>query len=222
MPFATLATDHGGNLLLEFVSRRVAGLTPPVSWVADSEDIVSANQPVSFGNTCSPMRPTPEGSVQHEGLRPGLTTVFQLFGGRKATPYIHVLGFSDQLLMGYPLLPLALDAQGAPGCTLYTDLVFALPTLVLTSGLGQLSLPVPADPTLLGSHLFAQFLNTNDDRVNAALRLATFEALDVTLGTSLGNPVPQMSVVYGQNALANGRAGSVYAGEGAVVQLVYN
>ena len=162
IPFTSPVIDHGGNLLLEFVSRKVSGQTPPQSWVVDSEDMPAGTAPIDFGQGCSPTPPQPEGSIQGN-VRPGLTTVFQLFGGRKGTPYIHALGFSDQLLMGYPILPLSLDTQGAPGCALYVDLQSLTAGLSTSDpklwfGTGRVSLRWPLDTGLIGAVGFSQWL----------------------------------------------------------------
>ena len=216
-PFDQPLLYTGNHLAIDHYSFETAFTIQ--NYLIDYEVATASGGAVStFGAGC------PAGANRASGTAPnpgGGSLQLYLHDAPPASVTLGILGSNTSSWNGIPL-PLPLDGAGLTGCTLYTDLVLALPTLVLTSGLGQLSLPVPADPSLLANHLFVQFLNTNDDRVNAALHLATSEALDVILGSALGNPVPQMSVVYGQNSLANARAGSVYAGEGAVVQLVYN
>ena len=69
--------------------------------------------------------------------------------------------------------------------------------------------------------MYGQFANLVDDRVNPAVRVTTSEALEFTLGQTVGLPGPQMSIVYATDGSANGRAGFVFAGEGPVVQLTY-
>jgi hypothetical protein len=189
------------------------------NYLVDYEQATFAGGTVStFGVGC------PAGFNRASGTAPnpggGNLNLF-LHDAPPGTVSIGILGSSSTAWGAIPL-PLPLTGAGLTGCTLYTDLALLLPLVVQTSGLGQLSLAVPGDPSLLSAHVFTQFLNINDDRVNPAMRLATSEALDITLGAALGIPVPLMSVVYGQNALANARGGSVFSGEGPVVQLVYN
>jgi hypothetical protein len=80
---------------------------------------------------------------------------------------------------------------------------------------------VPADAALLGARLFAQFVNLQDPRVNAQLRITTSDALDLRLGTTLGGQTPETSVVLATFAQANATGGLLYSGEGPVVQLGY-
>jgi hypothetical protein len=170
-----------------------------------------------FGAGC------PAGESRATGIAPnpgGGSLALFLHGGVPGTVTLACVGSSDQSWNGVPL-PLALDGIGLPGCSLYTDLRIIVPASVQASGLAETSLPVPADPSLSSARLFAQFVNLQDPRINAQLRITTSDALDLRLGTSLGGQTPETSVVVATFAQANATGGLLYSGEGPVVQLGY-
>jgi hypothetical protein len=184
---------------------------------AEGPDRPGVGTVTTFGEGC------PAGESRASGIAPnpgaGNLALF-LHGGAPNTATFAWLGSSNQNWSGGPL-PLTLDFAGLSGCTIYTDLSFPSVVAIGAAGLAEAFLPVPADPALGGSRLFAQFVNLQDPRVNVQLPITTSQALDITLGPNLNASVPETSVVLGTFAQTNAQGGLLYSGEGPVVQFTY-
>jgi hypothetical protein len=109
------------NLLVEFVVRQSVGRPEPGFWIVDEEWHSSPGMVIPFGSSCSRRFPYLHASARDESLRPGSSTKFTLGSCPPWAVAVHFLGSSDTTLAGQALLPLPLDAVGAPGCVLYTD-----------------------------------------------------------------------------------------------------
>jgi hypothetical protein len=211
----------GGHLVISHFCYSTSVLGPIVQggYFCDAEAPEQPGEaPVrSFGAGC------PAGMSRATGIAPnpgaGNMALFQHDAAPGALA-LASLGTSNQAWNGIPL-PLSLAGIGLPGCSLYVDLLFLLPVQVQGSGLAEVFVPVPGDPALAGSRLFAQFVNLQDPRVNPLLGITTSEALDITLGPNPNAYVPEMSVVVGTMAQANALGGRLYSGEGPVVQIGY-
>ena len=101
---------------------------------------------------------------------PGRSLALQTFGFPIAAQFM-VLGLANSVWNGHSL-PLALGAVGLPGCSL---LVAADATTFLGSS-QTFAIAVPADPGLLGLHVFAQSLTFG------AFGNGTTNALDILIG----------------------------------------
>ncbi|MEZ5967029.1 MAG: serine hydrolase [Planctomycetota bacterium] len=107
------------------------------------------------------------------------TFTLEVGGAPASTPIVWMLGFSRTSWNGVPL-PLSLGPWGAPGCSLW-----AAPNLTVgdasgRTGAGSVSLRLPANPSLIGGHLYTQ-VSCVDPRANS-LGLAYSNGLDVRIG----------------------------------------
>ncbi|QDU66195.1 hypothetical protein [Engelhardtia mirabilis] len=106
-----------------------------------------------------------------------------LDGAPAFSPAFMMLGTTDQWL-GLPL-PLELTAFAGPafqGCTLYQSAILITPTVSDASGHAALSIPIPADPNLIGKSVGAQWLG-----FDLASQLPGMSALGTIL---IGAPQP--------------------------------
>ncbi len=166
----------------------------------------------------------PAGQNRAQGLAPnpgGGDLEFYLFGAQGNQPAFACFGASTTQ-WGALQLPFSLASLGLPGCAVYTDWSLSFTRTTDIAGNAELSLPVPGDAGLLGAVLYGQWA-VGDARVNPAFPLATSDGLQFTLGSTLGQPQVQMSVVSGIGGLAQlpggGRSGLVQPGRGLVFRL---
>ena len=96
------------------------------------------------------------------------------------------LGFSATN-WGGATLPLPLTSLGLPTCSLLAEPV-ALVGANAPAGVAEFELAVPAATTLLGSQLFAQWVNGGDGSLGGGLPLTLSEGVAFTFGTALGMP----------------------------------
>ncbi len=115
-------------------------------------------------------------------------------GAGKGTPALGILGTS-RTRWGSLALPFSLTGMGAPGCSLYTDLVLAFPGVtrgILLPGLYRVEVPVPADSTLAGGVLYGQTFVF--DKTYNSLGVRASEGMKFTLGTPrLPSPAFQLT-----------------------------
>jgi hypothetical protein len=106
-----------------------------------------------FGRPCPPSLPGTH--LQALGAPDLGNAAFALqLMGVPSTPSALVLGASDQLFAGQPL-PIFLPG----GCQLLVSVLALLPNQTNGAGTATQALPVPADPALRGSRVFAQWLH---------------------------------------------------------------
>jgi len=119
----------------------------------------------AFGTAC----PDSDGYVAELGLmdqplRGNDAFGFSLRGARPGTLAVLMVGLSDQVLNGNPVLPLSLNPFGAPGCTLYVSGEFGFFNMTsmpagMQAGSGTVGVPVnvPDNPALVGRSFYAQW-----------------------------------------------------------------
>lgn len=101
-------------------------------------------------------------------------------------------------------LPFALDAWGAPGCSLYASLEWEWPTYWHSPlwGFTYVSLSLPNDPNLVGRSVFLQgFAPT---RTNA-LGFETSNGCEVTIGPHVEPPISLLIAPWGPNGVDGGQ-----------------
>ncbi len=96
-----------------------------------------------------------------------------------ASPAFLMLGVSDTVWSGGGL-PQPLDGVGMPGCALLQSNDVAFGVTVDAGGVASWSIPLPADPHLLGLRLFTQAIGS-EPGLNAR-DLATTSGLALTIG----------------------------------------
>jgi hypothetical protein len=85
----------------------------------------------------------------------GLTATWQVIGGPPSVPAVLVLGASNTNWLG---VPLPLPVPGAPGCALLASMDVSLPAATGSGGVATMPLPLPAVPSLIGGHVYTQFV----------------------------------------------------------------
>lgn len=183
--------------------------TPPRN--GGSVDLIS---PTSLG--CPPNFNRVHGSAPNPG---GGNVDLHLFGAPANAPTLSFIGSNPTSWGGVPL-PLDLTFMGLPGCNIYTDLLVSVPIQANIAGIATLSMPVPANPALVGAVGYNQW-GVLDSRVNPSLGFAMSDGVKVTLGNQLGQETIRMSVISGAGARANARAGYFQPNRGPVFQLSY-
>jgi hypothetical protein len=149
--------------LLELVIRETAGQPEPGFWIFDQERYSSPGMATRFGKSCSSTAPYMDAATNSESLRPGSSTLFTLQSCPRYALALHFLGSSDTILAGQPVLPLPLDAAGAPGCVLYTDPFHVSARVTdapfgLRDGETRTDFHVPSSQELHGLTFFSQWI----------------------------------------------------------------
>ena len=222
-PFSSPVVDTGivaRDLLLEFVIRKSATLPEPDFWIMDEEWFSAEGSVTAFGQTCSRTTGWTNAFASSESLRPGSSTIFNLWSAPGSVPYLHFVGTSDRDFGGAPILPLRLDPYGAPGCFLYTNpfLVTAgltdAPAKRKTDGEARVLLHWPLDPVLTGSLFFSQWLMLEP----GAHALGVTTSNGVRLLLSSGPAMHGVGVVWNWDVMAP--TGAVMTHFSPVVRLV--
>ena len=166
LPFATPFTYTGGTLCLETITVPAPPTQDPPEelpwWPVDAQVQAVGGQVQTRGQSCIPGMLGQPAAADAAGVTPGGTVSVWLRGQRRGFGALCMVGLDDQRFGSLPL-PFDLAPIGAPGCTLWNDWVFVLPTTVgalpqATFGFGSVSLRAPLDPGLLGQALFAQWV----------------------------------------------------------------
>jgi hypothetical protein len=216
-PFDVPFPYTGGHLVISHYSFNTA-MQVAFNYYFDAErPDAGVGQATRFGSGC------PAGSNDMTGFAPspgGGDLTLYVHGAPPQAPVMALLGTSRSSYAGVRL-PLDLGPVGLTGCSLYTNPVMLLPGTVEASGIGHISAAVPADPSLAGTNLFAQFLVTQDTRVSPQLGLTTSAALDLVFGAAVGARAIEMATVSGTLQQANGAGGILFPGEGLVVRIQY-
>lgn len=148
---------NGPNLLLEVVN---FGAVAPTDWFVDM-CFVSGNAAANIGTKCGPTENL-IGSTSTTGsagnYSPGSTVTVSLGNGPGSAIAFSIAG-TNASQQGSVQLPLDLTAAGAPGCSVYTNLVLLRPVVLDGLGSGSVPYPLPNDPNLSGSTLNFQWLN---------------------------------------------------------------
>jgi hypothetical protein len=110
--------------------------------------------------------------------------------------------------------------MGLPSCNIYTDLVGWFFTQTNVGGFAELKLKVPNKAKFAGLTFYNQWLVV-DQRVNPIANLAVSDGMKITLGTKVGSPIIQMSVLSGEGNYAQSRTGFTSLGTGNVFQLIW-
>jgi hypothetical protein len=157
LPFSTPFTYVGGTLGIEIEGSNVA--PAEFWWAVDGVEDDLAGSVAYEGLGCGP-RGFPNGFsglVAETSLVLGSSADFVLYGQPNASAFL-LLGAST-----FPN-PIDLGALGAPGCELRVDFFAVLAKTVVDSGiqgvggLARALVPLPAQTTLLGGQLYAQWL----------------------------------------------------------------
>jgi hypothetical protein len=146
-----MAYDMGRNLVVLFGGQGLAGN------LFDTWDYSLRNPPAyrTFGIGCAGTAGTPE-LASVFGQLPWLGEKFTIVLTKlpRAAPALVFLGRSNSS-WGAVRLPLPLDSLGMPGCTLFVSGEIAIPVVSFLGGV-NLGLPIPNDPSVLGSSFFSQ------------------------------------------------------------------
>ncbi|MBK8974574.1 MAG: hypothetical protein IPM29_01475 [Planctomycetes bacterium] len=177
--FTTPYAYAGGDLCVDLAGAPVG--TAPIVWYPDAVSDATTGIVTVVGTACGPFA-NPSGQrtgVGPRGLVPGETARFTTWGTPGA---FAILGLGG----GLRSQPLDLALVGAPGCTLHVDPLITLVTVVSPppfgpelGGLAQHRVPLPAQQSMLGVHLGAQWLEL------AGAALTASEALDCTVATQV-------------------------------------
>jgi hypothetical protein len=164
----------------------------------------------------------PSGQNRVHGWAPGPgagNVELFLFGAPNNTSCAAVFGANTKTWNSTPL-PFNLGIMGLPTCNIYTDLsVWAFTTTNL-AGFAELKAKVPNKPALAGLVVYNQWLVV-DPRVNPMANFAVSDGMKITLGTKVGSPVFQMSVLSGEGSYAQNRTGFTTRGTGNIFQLIW-
>ncbi|MEZ5966750.1 MAG: hypothetical protein R3F56_23125 [Planctomycetota bacterium] len=113
------------------------------------------------------------------GPQQGSPTNYDIANGPQNTPSVLQFGTRTDFNGSTPL-PLDLGLIGAPGCTLYHDLVFGIGFSTDASGGGRVTFALPADPATVGISLYTSV--TMIDLGNNALNIVQSNAMRVAHG----------------------------------------
>lgn len=113
------------------------------------------------------------------GPQQGSATNYNIANGPRNAQAVLQLGTRTDFNGSIPL-PLDLGLIGAPGCTLYHDLVLSIGFSTNASGGGRVTFAVPADPATVGISLYTSV--TMVDLGNNALNIVQSNALRVAHG----------------------------------------
>lgn len=164
----------------------------------------------------------PSGQNRVHGWAPGPgggNLELYLFGAPNNTTCAAVFGVNTKTWNNTPL-PANLGFMGLAPCNVYTDLSAWAFTNTNLAGFAELKAKVPNKPALAGLVVYNQWLVV-DPRVNPIANLAASDGMKITLGTKVGSPVFQMSVLSGEGNYAQNRTGFTFQGTGNVFQLIW-
>ncbi|MEZ5966103.1 MAG: hypothetical protein R3F56_19865 [Planctomycetota bacterium] len=128
----------------------------------------------TYGTGCAGSAGVP--AIGHRGPpQTGATLEFTLTNANANAPAFPMLGFAQQSL--------SLGLFGAPQCTVLVAPTITMTTISDGSGSASIGLPIPNDPGLDGTRLYAQW-GVLDPGAGNALRLALSEGACAELGSS--------------------------------------
>ena len=203
-----------GNLLIDITAPGTVGKS---SYFVDQETITpgtpgrcsSYGTPGVFAGKDAYTVACPGGGA---GAAPGGQLALEVKGLNSQYPNMAFFGQSNQKF-GPLTLPFSLAPLGAPGNSLYAEMLFLLPVNLTAQGStweGTVALPIPSDPLYTGLTLYGQALFVDPPSNN--LGLVASGGVAVTTGS----PLPPFQMVANYNA-AN--ATGTLQGRGAVLQL---
>lgn len=128
----------------------------------------------NFGTGCAGLTLTAVGRPELGG-----SIQLQVAARSRSAPAFLLLGGSATTWNGLPL-PLQLDVVGATGCSLYVAADVVVFTMTDAQGVARMPLTLPADPGLIGSDVFFQWL-TMDPNANP-LGLGASDAAAMRVG----------------------------------------
>lgn len=166
-PLTCSSTSPGGDLSRAYLYQWVqkggypAALTPTTSGGAGKLGFVLGDgNVVVVGTGCTGSSLLPLELAPNPGAWPQLGKPFtvNLQGAAPGTPALLGLGLREGAWLGVPL-PIDLGPLGAPGCSLYHDLLTFLAAPVFPSGTASLPLAIPMDAALYGARFNCSWLN---------------------------------------------------------------
>jgi hypothetical protein len=214
LPFSQPLPYAGGTLCIDIEGNPVQATRWPIDYHTD----LQVGRTQRLGVACGPVSAisTKTARVSDYALRPGASMTFQVMGERNS------LGI---LMLGanHYSPPLSLSFLGAPGCFLHVDPLLTLWSAVTPRpgrapnhpGIGHVQLQMPHQPGIVGSVLYAQWLNI------WAANLSASDGLQLMFA---GGVVP-----YGAATVTSARSdglslpasGRVAPGHAPVVRLAY-
>lgn len=220
IPFTTPFACLGGSLCIETVT----DLAPPNGapfprlpwWPIDAQVLRPLGTATPLGTSCVADLPGQPAGAEAASLILGATGLLWLRGPRAGAVGACVLG-TNLRSFGSLSLPFDLGPFGAPGCTLYTDVVVSLPFVLAQPGVGaaglaNVELPLPALPMLVGRPFYTQWLLS--DPLANALGVTLSNAVELRLGL----PTPALGYALIESADLASPNGRVLSSRCPVVQ----
>jgi dienelactone hydrolase len=182
----------------------------PLAVLAISTVVLAQGSATPFGAAC----PTP--TLRAFGFAPnpgaGHLALHETGLVAGATP-VATFGVSRSLWGPIPL-PIDLGPSGLPGCSVLCDWTIPIVAPTFAGGVAEVFVPVPANGSLTGARLFAQWANLSDPRVHPTIAVTTSNGVEFTLGAVVGMPG---FTVTGDPTAPNGARWTYQSTDGGVV-----
>jgi hypothetical protein len=203
----------GLNLCVDFLSETESSQPENLYWYVDAEAFTTATGEGStrlLGRGCPFEFQTRAAVPPLDGESRIHTWSYTRWPGPGPTWAFLLLGTSNT---SYGPLPLPFDLPGAPGCRLYTDIVYVLPgRTVANDARGTVDFfsgRLPADAQLTGLVFYEQVLVSDPGSNVLGIRSSSY--LEVQLG-SVTPPLPARLVYHSGPSLSDVPVGAVDAG----------
>ena len=161
-------------------STAFAGAIVGAGRIITADNSIALARVIPFGSGCAGTLGVPALAPQGNSLpKTGGTFEVALSNLPANQRAFLILGLSNTMWIT-TTLPMSLTPFGAPGCNLLVSGDFASPVLN-TTGTATLGIPIPADPSLVGLHVY--FQGYVEDPGANAFGVAVSGGLDITIGT---------------------------------------